>query len=153
MLKYCSLYSNISFGKKGALFIAKKGTFGSWQKFRGGTCPLCPPGSYAPGYFKSASFDTAFMTSIILYLNVTCMQRISSNSQFLAVKLISIISSFMAQQNLHPNTVQGSFSKLLSGQVCIVMHSKIFGSDSDWHWPQLKSLAIQALRRDLKAFC
>ena len=48
VLKYCSLYSNISFVKKGALFIAKKDTFGSGQKFRGGTCPLSPPGSYAP---------------------------------------------------------------------------------------------------------
>ena len=33
---------------KRALFITKKGNFNPLKKW-GGTCPLCPPGSYAPG--------------------------------------------------------------------------------------------------------
>ena len=65
VLKYCSLYSNISFGKR-VLFITKKGTFGSLQKF-GGTCPL---GSYAPG----PGDDNSLHVRIFETMNFTCDQ-------------------------------------------------------------------------------
>jgi len=53
VLKYFSLYSNISFDERGT-FYHKKGHFWALEKiFWGGMCPCAPPpGSYATGVDK-----------------------------------------------------------------------------------------------------